>query len=140
MKVNLKKLEDTLNTAEVIYLATSKNDIVSARPISPLNMGLQLFIRTSANTKKAKEMIANPNVAVCVGNFYFTGRAIALGSAFSESNKKIKEAYCLRYPESFSDQDEFIQSDELFFEVSIEEISEWIYEGDIPIGLAQQKL
>lgn len=71
MEVNLKRLENILNKAEVIYLSTSKNDIVSSRPISPLNIGLQLYIKTSAESRKAKEMITNPNIAVCVENFYF---------------------------------------------------------------------
>ena len=44
----------------------------------------------------------------------------------------------LRYPESFSEEDEFIESDEVFFELSIENVSEWIYEDHIPIGFAQQ--
>ncbi len=59
-------------------------------------------------------MLYNPNIAVCVGNFYFTGKAKPLGSAFDDRNAKIKASYMLRYPESFSEEDEFIESDEVF--------------------------
>lgn len=140
MEVNLKELENILNKAEVIYLSTSKNDIVSSRPVSPLNIGLRLFVRTSATTRKAKEMIANPNIAVCIGSFYFTGKAKSLGSVFDDSNSKIKIAYISRYPDAFSKGDKFIKSDELFFELSIENVSEWIYENNIPVGFAEQRL
>lgn len=140
MEVNLKNLERVLNAAEVIYLSTSKDDKVSSRPISPLNIGMHLYVRTSAATRKAKEMVYNPNIAVCVGNFYFTGQAKLLGSAFDDRNAEIKAAYILRYPDSFSGEDEFIQSDEVFFELSIENVSEWIYEDNIPVGLAEQRL
>lgn len=70
MEVNFKKLERVLSTAEAIYLSTSKNDMVSSRPVSPLNIGLRLYVRTSAASRKAKDMLSNPNIAVCVGNFY----------------------------------------------------------------------
>lgn len=53
MEVNFKKLERVLSTAEVIYLSTSKNDMVSSRPVSPLNIGLRLYVRTSAASRKA---------------------------------------------------------------------------------------
>lgn len=140
MEVNLKKFEYTLNKANVIYLSTSKNDSVSSRPVSPLNIGLRLFIRTSATSRKAIEITANPNIAVCIGNFYFTGKAKSLGSVFNENNSKIKTAYISRYPDSFSNDDEFINSDEIFIEISIENISEWIFENDIPIGFAEHSL
>lgn len=138
MEVNLTELERVLSTAEVIYLSTSRDDRVSSRPVSPLSIGLRLYVRTSAATRKAGEMLYNPNIAVCVGNFYFTGKAKPLGSAFDDRNAKIKAAYMLRYPESFSEEDEFIESNEVFFELSIENVSEWIYEDHIPIGFAQQ--
>lgn len=140
MEINRKKLENILEKAEVIYLATSKKDVVSARPISPLNIGLRLFIRTSISSRKAKEMIINPNVAVCVGTFYFTGKATLLGSVFEQKNAKIKEAYQARYPDSFHKEDEFIKTDEVFFELIIEKVSEWVYEDKNPIGFAEEEL
>lgn len=140
MEVDLKKFENVLNEAEVIYLSTSLNDIVSSRPISPMNIGLRLFIRTSAATRKAKDMMANPNVAVCVGNFYFTGKAKILGSVHDDSNIKIKEAYIMRYSDSFSKEDEFIKTDEIFIELSITKVSEWIYENGVPVGFAERTI
>lgn len=140
MKVNLKELENMLDEAEVIYLSTSNNDVVSSRPVSPLNMGLRLFVRTSAASGKAKDMTANPNIAVCAGNFYFTGKAKSLGSVFDKDNNIIKKAYISRYQDSFSNEDEFIKSDEVFFELTIEHVSEWIFESGNPVGFAEQKL
>ena len=140
MEVNFKELERVLSTSEVIYLSTSKNDRVSSRPVSPLNIGLRLYVRTSGSTRKAEEMRHNPNIAVCVGNFYFTGKARPLGSVSDDKNAEIKSAYILRYPDAFSGEDEFISSDEVFFELSIEHVSEWIYENNIPVGLAEQQM
>ena len=140
MQVNLKLLEQTLGQAEQLYLSTSLNDVVSARPVSPLNIGLRLFVRTSSTTRKATEMLANPNFAGCVGRFYFTGRAKSLGPVFDSQNAHIKSAYAARYPGAFSAEDEFIKSDEIFFELTLRHVSEWVYENGVPVGLAQQEL
>ena len=56
----------------------------------------------------------------------------------NESNAEIKTAYISRYPDSFGSEDEFIQSDEVFFELTIEKICEWIYDNGIPVGLEEQ--
>lgn len=140
MEVNLKKLERVLSTAEVMYLSTSVNDKVSSRPVSPLNIERRLYVRTSAGSRKAEEMLKNPNIAVCVGDFYLTGKAKPLGSAFDNRNAEIKAAYILRYPDSFGEGDEFIQSGEMFFELLLENVSEWIYKDGIPVGLAKKQL
>lgn len=140
MEVNLKQLEHTLHTAEVIYLSTSIQDVVSSRPVSPLNIGLRLFVRTSAASRKAKEMTLNPNIAVCAGNFYFTGKAKPLGSVYDDENAEIKTAYIARYPNSFGKEDEFIQSDEAFFELTMENVSEWVFVDGNPAGFAEQRI
>lgn len=140
MNVDLEKMQRFLEQAEVLYLSTSLNDVVSARPISPLALGNRLFVRTSAASRKAQEMLANPHVAGCVGNFYFTGTAKALGRAGAEENKDLKAAYQARYPGSFSEEDDFIQSDEVFFELLLENVAEWVYENGVPVALAQQEL
>lgn len=140
MSIDLNRLEGVLAKQDVIVLSTSLHDEVSARPISLVNIGLTLFVRTSAQTRKAVKMSANPHVAVCVENYYFTGLAKNLGSAYDPCNTAIKEAYIRRYPDSFSNQDEFIQADELFFEITLKTISEWVYDGATPIDFLQQTL
>lgn len=140
MNVNLSELQKTLTETEVISLATSADDLVTVRQVSPLSIGLLLYVRTSLSSRKAKQMLKNPNVAVCVGNFYFTGRSELLGKVTLPENEEIKKAYRERYPESFSEEDEFIQDDEVFFLIRIREISQWVYENNIPVGLAELKL
>lgn len=82
-------------------------------------------------------MTSNPNIAVCVGNFYFTGKAKLRGSVFDDENASIKAAYMVRYPGSFGTSDGFIESDEMFFELTIEHLSEWVFDNGNPIGLAE---
>lgn len=140
MEVNLERFEETLKTAETVILATSRNDAVSARPVSIMNIGRRMFVRTSGSSRKAQDMACNPNVAICVGNFYFTGKAKLLGSVFDERNAEIRAAYTARFPGAFSIDDEFIQSDEQFFEITVKRVSEWIYENGVPVGFAESAL
>lgn len=140
MNVNLNELQKTLAEAEVISLATSADDLVTVRQVSPLSIGLLLYVRTSLSSRKAIQMLKNPNVAVSVGNFYFTGRSELLGKVTLPENEEIKKTYRERYPESFSEDDEFIQDDEVFFLIRIRKISQWIYENNIPVGLAEFEL
>lgn len=140
MKVNLENLANTFQSSEILYLSTSVNDVVSARPVSPLNIGMKLYIRTSASSRKAKEMNANPNIAACIGHYYLTGEAYSLGSVLDEKNAGIKDAYAKRYPGAFSGEDTFIQPDELFFEISVKKAAEWIYENGVPVGFAEQQM
>lgn len=136
----MQRFEETLKSAETVVLATSRNDAVSARPVSIMNIGRRVFVRTSGSSRKALAMAANPNVAICVGNFYFTGKAKSLGSVFDAHNAEIRAAYTARFPGAFSDEDEFIQSDERFFEISVERLSEWVYENGVPVGFAESAL
>lgn len=140
MKVNLNELQQTLEKAEVITLATSAHDLVTVRQVSPLAIGTQLYIRTSAASNKAKQMTENPNVAVCVSNFYFSGKAKNLGKVNLSENEEIKKAYKQRYPGAFSSGDEFIQEDEVFFAIQMGKISQWIYNNNIPVGLAEMDM
>lgn len=140
MNVNLSELQKTLLETEVVSLATSAHDLVTVRQVSPLSIGLLLYVRTSLSSRKAKQMLENPNVAVCVGNFYFTGRSEFSGKVTLPENEEIKKAYMQQYPESFSEGDEFIQDDEVFFLIKIQKISQWIYENNVPVGLAEMEL
>ena len=140
MEVDLRELERTLSEAELIYLASGADDRISARPVSVMNNGLRVFIRTSGSSRKAREMTSNQNIAACVGHFYFTGTAKSLGSAYSEENAPVRAAYLQRYPGAFGQEDEYIRPDEQFFELVIDQISEWKYRDGIPVGFAEQRL
>ena len=140
MNLNFEELQELLNKTEVIYLATSENDNVTSRPVSPLCIGETIYIRTSQSSLKAQQMKKNPNTSICIENFYFTAKATCLGSVVLTENETIKNAYKERFPESFSEADEFIQSDEVFFELKPAKLFQWIYKDDIPVGLAEKAL
>lgn len=53
---------------------------------------------------------------------------------------EIRVANIARFPGAFSIDDEFIKSDEQFFEISIDRVSEWIYEDGVPVGFAESAL
>lgn len=134
---------DKMGDMETLVLATSQNDIVTARPISALRYGDELLIRTDEENRKAVQIKANPNVAVCMGDFYLQGLARILGRCAQQGNpevQKVRKIYEARWPEAFSDQDSFLSGSEVFIVIHPTHISQWVYEGENIEGLFHLKL
>jgi general stress protein 26 len=51
-----------------IILATSLNDEVTARTMSHVNDGLDIYFQTSNTSRKFKQIESNPRIALAVGN------------------------------------------------------------------------
>ena len=59
-------------------LATSNNDVVTARRMRMIPDGLTIYCWTTRYTRKHKQIIANPNVSLVVGFVQIDGIARAL--------------------------------------------------------------
>lgn len=140
MEVDLEQLKEALEAAETIVLSTSNNDIVTARPVSIMSDGLTIYVRTDENSRKALQMKANPNIAVCVGSFYGEGQAKSAGYTSDVDNKKLKRKYIQRYPGAFSDADVYLSDTEVFYEITLSKVFQWVYDGGLPAGLAEKAL
>jgi hypothetical protein len=65
----------------VWILATSSGDRVSARSMSIINDGLDIWFEMCANDLKGRQIRDNPRVALCWNNVQIEGRAEILGNA-----------------------------------------------------------
>ena len=59
------------------YLATSEGDLVTVRRMGLISSGLTIWCITTDNSRKVKQIIANPNVAIAAGDFLQIARARA---------------------------------------------------------------
>ncbi len=66
-------------------LATSENDVVSARRMRFIADGLTLYCYTDRGLRKCKQIIANPNVAIVIGFIQIEGVASLKGHPFDET-------------------------------------------------------
>lgn len=57
-----------LEKSRVAVLATAEGDFVTARQMTLISDGLTIYFMTFTFTRKYKQILVNPNVAVAMGN------------------------------------------------------------------------
>jgi hypothetical protein len=68
--------------AKLATLATSAGDRVTARTVSVVNDGLEIFFQSADSTTKNQQIAVNPNVALSNGSFRLEGAARDIGRPF----------------------------------------------------------
>lgn len=146
MKLDLNHFKETVEKEEIMYLATSDEQHVTLRPVSPLlieEKGIHnIYFYTSNQSNKYKQLMRNPNVSINIGQmgiYQAEGVVRFLGGVFEDKNTELKEAYTKKYPGAFEHPapGEDMKSNE-FLVVEIKLLKGWIYEGEQPVGFAQE--
>ena len=88
-----QEIDDFLKKNKTLVLATSANDRVSARMIEFVNVGLKLMFETDKRSGKFKQIMKNPNVAICAKNVQIEGIATIGKHPKDSSNKEFIELY-----------------------------------------------
>ena len=57
-----------LDEHKKLFLATSADDRVTARAMSCVHVGLEIYFQTSNKSDKFAQLVKNPNVALCAAN------------------------------------------------------------------------
>lgn len=144
-KVDEKELIKVLQKEPWLYLSTEANHQVTSRIISPVNDGLKIYFYTNENSLKAKQMKANPKVAIILKYYSMEGIVKNLGAINDEKNVNLKKLYKSKYQEAFTNVDESSSDDGDFYEVQITLIKQYIVSyneeigAEIPIGFAMTR-
>jgi len=96
-----KEIESFLMKNKTLILATSANDRVSARMIEFVNIGFTLIFETDKRSGKYKQIMKNPNVAICAKNVQIEGIATIGKHPMDTSNKKFIELYKMDHPHAY---------------------------------------
>jgi general stress protein 26 len=98
---NLKnELLKALDTNKIWVLATSDSSRVSARSMSIVHDGLDIYFQTSRHFEKYTQMMQNGNVALCCSNVSIEGVASDVGNW--EDNLTLKELYIKQHKGSYN--------------------------------------
>jgi general stress protein 26 len=104
-KVAYQELKDKavneLEKHQLVVLATTDGEKVSARTILRISNGLTLYCLTGQYTRKYKQAAMNPAVAIAYGNLQIEGQAHAKGHPLDSENSAFIEAYKTQYPEYY---------------------------------------
>jgi uncharacterized pyridoxamine 5'-phosphate oxidase family protein len=84
-----------------LVLATSYNNKVTARSMSFVSIGSNLYCQTDKRFEKYAQIKANPNVAVCHKNFQIEAIAEEFGHPFDDRNSEFLEQFKKVHPGSF---------------------------------------
>ena len=84
-----KKLGDW----KIMALATSIDDYVMVRNVSCLFYNEKIYFKTDKNFRKTKQLLINPQVALCTGGVQVEGIAKNLGLVVDEPEHKFEKLY-----------------------------------------------
>ena len=120
-----KECFDILDNNKHIVLATSYNDLVTARTISYVMINEKLYFQTLKTYEKVYQITHNNKVALCIDNLQIEGLAKIVGHPFDNKNNLFIELYKEKHNSAYQKYSSL--ADEVVIEVTINKISRWIY-------------
>ena len=97
----MQEMIQEIQKHKLVVLATSDGESVTARTVLRISDGLNLFCFTGNYTRKYKQMMANPNVAIAAGNLQIEGGASLKGHPLDEENTAFIKAYKKTRPDAY---------------------------------------
>lgn len=91
-----------LGTKKIMALGSSLNDKVSVRNVSCIIHERKIFFKTDKNFPKTKQLLKNPNVAICYWGVQIEGIAINHGLVVLEENKFFESLYEKHWKNSYT--------------------------------------
>lgn len=88
-----EKLFKKLGTHKIMALASSFDDKVTVRNVSCIFYDNRIFFKTDKNFRKTKQLLKNPNIALCVGGIQIEGLAKNLGLVVDDKENKFEKLY-----------------------------------------------
>jgi hypothetical protein len=119
------EVSNALAVAANIVLATGASSRITARAMSPVNIGLNVYMQTSRSFTKTGQMMQNPNVALCLGNIQIEGAAEFLGHPMRDGNEAFRKLYMEKHRGSYERYS--MLEDEIVFMVRAAHVTLWKY-------------
>lgn len=135
MDIDFEKLKvevmELLRSKNVAVLATSSSDRVTARSVSYVIINSRIYFQTDKTFLKYKQIIKNPNVALCIDNIQIEGNAKIKGHPFNEENRAFIEEFKKAHNGSFNTYSHM--ENEVVIEIEPVSVTLWKYEEGQPL-------
>ena len=89
----VQKMFEMLGNSKIMALATSKNDHVFVRNVSCVFYDNKIYFKTDKNFRKTKQLLENPQVAICWDGIQVEGIAVNKGLVVAEEGHRFEQAY-----------------------------------------------
>lgn len=84
---------EKLGNSKIMALATSKHDYVMVRNVSCVFYDQKIYFKTDRNFRKTKQMLENPQVAMCWNGVQVEGIAVNKGLVVDEPERTFEQLY-----------------------------------------------
>ena len=127
-EIEKKKIFNDLSSKTIMVLATSSNDIVTARSVSIFIHNEKIYFQTGNNMEKMIQIKKNRNIALCCDNYQLQGKAKNLGNW--DINKDLLPFYIAKHESSYKLYGKM--KEQIVVEVEIEKVKRWDYINQKP--------
>lgn len=88
-----ERMFNMLGNSQIMALASSKDDYVMVRNVSCLFYDGKIWFKTDKNFRKTKQLLENPNVAMCWSGIQVEGLAENKGLVTEEPGGRFQQGY-----------------------------------------------
>ena len=128
-KKQLDQVWQSLKEEECLVLATSVNDMPTARTINVIYHNKRIYFQTDSRMKKADDIRTNDHVALSIGKYQIQGTCRELGHPHEDKNKWFAIMYKKAFPSAFAKYSGL--PNEQVYEVIPTVIKVWHYHNSI---------
>lgn len=115
-----------------VILATATNERVTMRVVSPVYFQDSVLIFTAKDSNKYSQLKENPRCCIAAGAFFAEATAKFCGDTMLADNKNLRDAYCEKFPDAFTEGAEFGGRHAEFILLNPTRLTGWMFQNDIP--------
>lgn len=128
MNSEFQQLWRKIGSHGIMVLSSCAENRVTSRAMSVVVVDGKFYCQTDRRYLKCRQIMANPNVSLCVNNFSIEGECRIMGKPLE--NEFFINAMQEHFPDAVSRWSEF--STECVLEIMPKLVSAWIYEDNKP--------
>jgi general stress protein 26 len=98
----IRDVQQFLESKRAVVLATCADERVTARTVSLVTDGLEMYFMSWEHNLKCVQIRTNSRVALCRDNVQIEGKAEILGSPLDEKNRRAADLLRSKYPEDYA--------------------------------------
>lgn len=119
----VNRMFEMLGNSQIMALASSKDDYVMVRNVSCLFYDEKIWFKTDKNFRKTKQLLENPNVALCWSGIQVEGIAENKGLVAEEPGQVFAQGYKKYLWQSYNKYSH--EDTEILIEVSPKYVEIW---------------
>lgn len=114
-------------------LATSANDRVTMRVVSPVYYDSAILIFTSPDSLKYQQLKENPLCCISIGGSFLEAKAEFHGHTMKDENASLREVYSAKFNDAFDENLAFGGRESEFIILKPVRLRGWTFDNGIPV-------